>query len=312
MKKLTMKAGLLGALWLFGCGSEGGADMSAASDEGVWDIPGTPTEAEVPPDSPVAVVELGERHHLKFVRLPDTDTVFVSEKGEGTDVSALELVEAELAADGGHTAKDVFIALTESGVPIPDALESLDAAAREQGWALPLLEDARLRDVGYSNSTPACNNSSFTATTYGGIIAHNATWLDRHPWSQYSHYLGYWSGAQHYTPRVSATLERHNILQYRGKLCYEQMDCVVGQSCHTAVQGWGQSPTYLAPRISFQYRRPGVTSWTTADYEYVARGSTTWIDWAFFGVGNERWDWRMNTTGGQAQDWLDYMRSYYD
>ena len=33
---------------------------------------------------------------------------------------------------------------------------------------------------------------------------------------------------------------------------------------------------------------------------------------AFFGVGSERWDWRMNTMGGQAQDWFDYMRSYYD
>lgn len=302
------------ALLSLGLGCAAPTSLGEPSEEGTYDISGDDAEVvESDPVEPLAIIEIAPGHEVRFVPIEVDGTtagVFLAEISDGRNsVSAIEIARAELGE--GATAGDLFVALAEEDATIPEALSPSPELDRPIGWARELVTEALAAHVPY-RSTPACTNSTFTASTPYGILSHNATWLDRHPWIEYSHFLGQWDNVYHYTPRLRAELARYDVREWRGKLCYEAIPCAAGEACHNAVQGSGESPSYLAPIIAFQYRRPGNPAWYLAGGQWieVPLGAVRQITWAWFGSNNEQWDWRMNTARGQAQDWLDYMRSY--
>lgn len=136
--------------------------------------------------------------------------------------SALTVL-GEAGVDAEHaTARDLFEALAPPGTAIPEGLSKLETRLTQpMGWGLA---KADFGSTTLSGGNNACNNTSFQASTYGGILPTNDAWLDRHPSEAYDQFLyDYQDGIlrKKCSTRYLFELKRGNVLQFRGKGCLE-------------------------------------------------------------------------------------------
>lgn len=283
----------------------------------VLDVEGDDGEAVIGEAKLVASLTIGQDHEINFVEIEEEagpPNVLVSETHRPRSLSALEQL-IELAREG-VTAHDVFYAMSERGTEVPERIALLEQGLTgvAQGWGLRRLKKLGNQEVSNAGANAnACTNSTFTASTYGGILPNNASWLDRHPSEEYSQYLySYQDGILRHvnSPRVAFTLSRYNIRQYRGKVCLETIE-----GAGLPVHGYYDNNNVwhnLNPHVSFLYRRPNNNGWYSAASMTVPVGQTQAMEWAWFGWNNELWDWRVSASRAHPQDYIDYMRSYLE
>lgn len=275
---------------------------SAALDEG----PSRDAVASPTPAPEIARITLAADHVVKFVQL-DGGVLVTESKRPGME-SALQ----RLGADPSKmTARDVFLALASPGTPMPAGIAKLDTRiTRVAGWGRV--------DVDYGATAPravdhdACNNDTFTDSTYGGILPTNQAWLDRHPNEPYETFL-YGYQAETYRKvngeRFAFNLKRGNVLQFRAKGCLEVKEGA-GQPRHRYWNHVEQRYVDFDPVIELFYRKSGTNSYFAAVSGTVPVGDTDAFEWAFFGDNGDRYDWWFRVSRGQPQDVIDYMRSY--
>jgi hypothetical protein len=283
--------------------TEGMNGPAPAADTDDGDTSSAPGEAVAGESKEVASLELGEGHRVSFIAVDES--VLVVEIG-AQGQSALSRL-TELGA--GTTARDVFHALSRPGIEAPEAISRLGEtiAGHAQGWGLELVPQQTM-----SGGHNACNDATFTASTYGGILPDNGTWLNRHPGEEYDEYL-YTDGdhTQHFSPRVAFHLTRPNTLQFRGKGCLEVKEGA-GQPLHRYYDPSVGHSVDRNPQMSLLARKSGTTSWYAKVNLNVPVGVTQPFEWAWFGAGSTRYDWQFRVIRAQPQDYIDYMRSYLD
>jgi hypothetical protein len=315
MEKTGLRFGFVGflALTIAAC-SVTANDESPSSKEDKGDD----TNAVEDEQKPLAELAIADGHKLTFTEVGASQkaSILVAESHSPEQPSALVRLD-ELKAPG-VTARDVFFALSKNGTALPERIAMLEETirGRAQGWGLEkITPSVPETTTPLSGGNKACENGSFVASTYGGILPTNDAWLDRHPDTEYSHYLYTYYGPNGLTqvssPRYSFTLARYDIRQYRGKACFETIEGA-GLPLHKYFHNGDDQWVNLDPLVAFHYRTPGSTTWKSATSMTVPVGQTKAIEWAWFGNDNQEWDWRVNVSRAQPQDYVDYMRSFLE
>lgn len=273
------------------------ADVSGAGDDII-------SEQAAPE---LARITLAKDHTVVFTDLEGG--VLVSELAKPGMASAL----GTLGLDPQHaTARDVFEALAPAGTIPPERVAKLGSlVSRPMGWGRDKVDFGA--PVNISGSDGACNNASFTAATYGGMLPNNQAWLDQHPSEEYSQSLyQYQDGIlrEKVSPRYMSNMKRLGVTQFRAKGCLE-----VKEGVNLARHGyWNHVQSKwvdLDPEIGLFYRKSGAANYSIAVSAQIPVGQTGALEWAFFGDAGKSYDWWFRVTRALPQDVVDYMRSYY-
>ncbi len=301
------------AIALGACAAPTGPEVSetAAATEPTASAPdiagagGDVVSEEVAPE--LARITLAQDHAVVFSDLDGG--VLVSELAKPGMVSAL----GALGLDPAHaTARDVFEALAPAGTVAPERIARLESrVARPLGWGREKADFGA--PVSISGGDQACNNTAFTAATYGGILPNNLAWLDKNPSEEYSQFLyQYQDGIlrQKFSPRFELNLKRAGVTQFRAKGCLQVKEGV-GLSRHGYWNHVQNKWIDMDPEIGLFYRKSGAANYSIAIAPSVPVGQTGSIEWAFFGDAGKSYDWWFRVTRALPQDVVDYMRSYY-
>lgn len=283
MKNLRFNLGILGLLiiMLSACEKENlETENQTAIQEDIHDTSGIVEEQELRIDDLINLkqneqlpslvdidLENGNQLHF-YAQEEEIEGVLILEEGDCSGCSALS--DLESVAGGELNPKEIFLALSKSGTPVPkifDKLYTSDNAARtKQGWMR-----SKLTSVNKNNgnkATVACNNTSFQSSIAGGFLGNpNYVRLDKKP----NNYSGFVSdcfnpaanGQCWGNPRYKLTAQFSNIKNWKGKVCTRNVEnnsnphtvyycgsnCNVDPNCNLP----GSCSIYQGPQISFEY-----------------------------------------------------------
>lgn len=255
----------------------------------------------------IAAVETPTGSTMRFLQIgKDGEAgVLVLESGAPETMVLDRLLDEEGAGLGPH---GLFLALTEEGTPVPPRLKAgkLEVkASAPRGWAR-----AKLPQVSSALGDVACNNTSFTSTTPGGIFPTVFTRLD----TSSEEDPGLWSddsvcnagictgGRKQYTARWNG------LTQWRGKVCGHPYDRV-NEPTHTICYWPGPTCLLEEPRVLFQYNTPGSSTVSYAGGDSFPVSQTNTHSWAWYGSTGVTLDWRINITEAMPWDEFDVLMS---